>query len=248
MLTIEPIKAFDDNYIWCIYDLNSRQAIVVDPGDAGPVDRFLTAKELSLSDILITHHHYDHTHGVTELKRQHNSTVFGPKNPQIAGIDHALSHLDEITVLGINFQIIATPGHTLDHIPSVFCGDTLFAAGCGRIFEGTAVMLHQSLQQLAALPSNTRVYCTHEYTMANLEFAQAVEPNNQQLSERITAESLKRSQLQPTLPSTMALELMTNPFLRSHIPEVIASAQQQGQRCETPLEVFTAIREWKNHF
>lgn len=259
MLTIEAIPAFDDNYIWCLYHSVSKQALVVDPGEALPVMDFLEQHQLQLSHILITHHHYDHVNGLALLKSHYHAQVYGPHNPSIDGIDHYLNAGDQLQLLGLSFEILAVPGHTLDHIayfcpalaqqPRLFCGDTLFAGGCGRIFEGDAAMLQNSLAQLAALPPATLVYCAHEYTMANLAFAKALEPNNPQLLARIASDSSKRQAGLPTLPSTIATELASNPFLRCHSHELRQSAQQHSGCNElSEAETFAVIREWKNHF
>ena len=274
MLTIEAIPAFDDNYIWCVYHSVSKQALVVDPGEAQPVLDFLQQRQLNLSHILITHHHYDHVNGLALLKSHYHAQVYGPHNPFINGIDHYLKAGDRIELLNSSFEVLEVPGHTLDHIayfspdlnssdlkstglkntdqpnqPRVFCGDTLFAGGCGRIFEGDPAMLQQSLAQLAKLPAETLVYCAHEYTLANLAFAQALEPSNSALQARIAADSSKRQAGQPTVPSSLALELATNPFLRCQSPELIRSAEQYSGRSGLNRgDTFAVIRDWKNHF
>jgi len=257
MLTIAPIPAFDDNYIWLIYDQASREAFVVDPGDAAPVLQALQKLELTLVGVLITHHHFDHVGGLAQLRSDFNPVVFGPHNPAIEGISEVLGTGDSIEVLGENFEVLEVPGHTLDHIayfrpgdePLLFCGDTLFAGGCGRVFEGTPPMMLQSLQSLAALPPATRVYCAHEYTLANLAFAQAVEPDNAALNRRMDAAQASRARNEPTVPSNLALELATNPFLRCDQAELQASLRSQGKlQGETTADIFTTVRGWKDNF
>ena len=255
---IQALPAFQDNYIWTIIDGDSRCACVVDPGDAAPVIAFLDANRLRLNDILITHHHLDHVGGLRELIGKYRPRVFGPAG--IAGVEHALAEADRAEVLGVDFRVFEVPGHTLDHIayfhdgsrhdtPILFCGDTLFAAGCGRLFEGTPAQMLASLRKFAALPPATAVYCTHEYTLANLAFATAVEPANAALRARVSSEQAKRDGGAPTLPSTIALELATNPFLRCARPALAASAQQRlGRAAVDETEVFGAIREWKDQF
>jgi hydroxyacylglutathione hydrolase len=257
MLTIAPIPAFDDNYIWLIFDQASRQAFVVDPGDATPVLETLQKLELTLSGVLITHHHFDHVGGLAALRAKFDPVVFGPRNPAIDGISKALGAGDSIEVLGHNFEVLEVPGHTLDHIayfhpgdePLLFCGDTLFAGGCGRVFEGNPPMMLRSLQSLAALPPATRVYCAHEYTLANLAFARAVEPDNAALAHRMDEAQASRSRNEPTVPSDLALELATNPFLRCDQADLQASLRSQGKPTgKSTADVFTTVRGWKDNF
>lgn len=257
MLQIEPIPAFSDNYIWLLYDDTGDGAWVVDPGDAQPVIDTLTRKGLTLLGVIITHHHFDHVGGLEILCERYDCKVYGPQNPEIGAITDRLSAGDSAGVLGLSFDVIEVPGHTLDHIayfhdgknPILLCGDTLFAGGCGRVFEGTAPMMHRSLQALAALPSSTRVYCAHEYTLANLAFASAVEPDNAALSERVAQAQETRSRNEATVPSTLALELATNPFLRCEAPELKAALRAQGKlQGETGDEVFATVRGWKDNF
>jgi hydroxyacylglutathione hydrolase len=253
-IQVTPIPAFQDNYLWLLD--NGRAAAVVDPGDAEPVLRHLDAHKLALSAILVTHHHSDHIGGIAELLARYPVPVFGPAGEDIADLTVRLREGDSVTVpkLGTTFSILDVPGHTAGHIAYVgngmlFCGDTLFACGCGRLFEGTAAQMTASLAKLAALPGGTRVYCAHEYTLANIRFAEAVEPGNNALRERKIREIQKREKGIPTVPSSIALECETNPFLRCSAPEVVASAARTaGRKLHQPQEVFGALREWKNHF
>jgi len=251
-LTVEPINAFQDNYIWLLH--NGEQAAVVDPGDAAPVLAALSLRSLELTDILITHHHFDHTGGVETLKSKLGCKVSGPINPNIDSIDNRLTEGDTLTVLDTDFSVIEVPGHTLDHIAFVgdgivFCGDTLFAGGCGRVFEGTFPMMRSSLGKLRDLPADTLVYCAHEYTLANLRFAAAADPENAQLKARIAYCEGLRDQDQPTVPSRIADELETNPFLRWDAPGVISnlSAKEKLSGGDSD-DVFAGLRQWKDTF
>lgn len=256
MLAIEPIPAFTDNYIWCLHEGGA--AWVVDPGDAAPVIDFIEARRLELQGILITHHHLDHIGGVGELcERFGLTTIYGPDNPDIAGITDVLREGDTIAVLGQPFAVLEVPGHTLDHIaymsiglepPALFCGDTLFAAGCGRLFEGSPEQMFASLRKFKKLPPTTRIFCTHEYTQANLRFAQAVEPDNLALKQRAQSADDVRANDQPTLPSTLALELATNPFLRTAQSAVRAAAMGRDAQSANEVDVFASIRRWKDQF
>ena len=260
MLVVSPIPAFNDNYIWMLHMYDSKDVIVVDPGDAKPVEDKLEQEQLNLAGILITHHHFDHTGGISELSRHRSIPIYGPENQSIEGITHALSDGDTIEILGYPVHIIATPGHTLDHIsyytehgkngcPTLFCGDTLFVAGCGRLFEGTPTQMHKSLSRLAQLPGDTNIYCAHEYTQSNLRFALEVEPDNTTLLSQITNTSLLRKKNKPTVPTTLKQELATNPFLRSDQPEVVRAASQRASlKNPTPVEVFSVIRKWKDNY
>ncbi|WP_210639148.1 hydroxyacylglutathione hydrolase [Pseudomonas sp. Tri1] len=255
MIQISALPAFTDNYIWLLQDHATQRCAVVDPGDAAPVHAWLDAHPgWALSDILVTHHHHDHVGGVEALKNATHATVYGPASENIPARDVALSDNDTLSVLGMDFDVYAVPGHTLGHIAYyhhglLFCGDTLFAAGCGRLFEGTPAQMHHSLSRLAALPEDTLVYCTHEYTLSNLKFATAVEPGNPDIAARLEKVSRQRNEGVMTLPSTLALEKLTNPFLRTAETSVKQKADERnGQRNETPSEVFAALRAWKDKF
>jgi hydroxyacylglutathione hydrolase len=257
MTSIIPIPAFRDNYIWAI--TNGRSAAVVDPGDAAPVLAWLDENRVSLSAILATHHHADHVGGVRALRAQYDVPVFGPAHEAIPERTHALGDGDRIAVPGVDllFSVFDIPGHTAGHIayytlppdPLLFCGDTLFAAGCGRLFEGTPHQMATSLAKLAALAVETRVYCGHEYTLANLRFAAAVEPANADIEARTLHERGKRERDLPTLPSTIGAERATNPFLRAGLPDVMAQAAAHAGRAMTgAVDAFAVLREWKNTF
>jgi hydroxyacylglutathione hydrolase len=254
-LTITPLPAFSDNYLWLL--TRGSEAAVVDPGDAAPVCGALERQRLRLSAILVTHHHGDHVGGVVALKSRTGATVYGPARESIDGVDHRLAGGAEATVLGIRFRVIDVPGHTAGHIayfaadespPLLFCGDTLFACGCGRLFEGTPAQMLASLDALAALPPQTRVYCAHEYTLANIRFAQTIEPGNADLAGRATNDALARSRGEPTLPSTIGLERATNPFLRCDMPSVRAAVAGSADEAVDRTSVFATLREKKNLF
>lgn len=252
MLTLVPLPAFDDNYIWVWHD--DRHAVAVDPGDPDPLIRFLNTHGLELSAILITHHHRDHTGGNAVLRERSNCRIHAPDNPRIPAITHVVRGGDVVHVpeLGLHFDVLATPGHTLDHVSyvghgCVFCGDTVFGCGCGKLFEGTPAMMAASLDAILALPAETRVCCAHEYTLANIEFAKTIDGNNRALLEREQADRAARARNQPTLPSTLALERATNPFLRFHDADMIAFAARYLARPHpSPAEVFGAIRAAKD--
>ena len=262
-VNITPIKAFSDNYIWAI--TNKQVATLVDPGDASVCIEFLEKNTLTLTSILITHHHSDHTGGINQLvdycqQKKWSLTVYGPANENIPQCDVKLNENDLVVLdeLNINFRIIDLPGHTAGHIayfatdhvmPILFCGDTLFSAGCGRLFEGSPEQMLNSLTKLADLPENTQVYCTHEYTQANLAFALTVEPNNQALVTYNKKVNELRSKGYATIPSTIELEKQINPFLRCYKQSVQASAQQFATDSNgTPQDTFTTIRRWKDQF
>lgn len=255
------LKAFKDNYIWCIHHDSMASALVVDPGSAEAVLAFLDSRQLQLAAILITHHHWDHVDGIIELQQQF---------PQLqlylpAAEQHKIQHLPQqvtllqgcdvlqIEALQLNFQVLAVPGHTLGHLayvchdaasaPWLFCGDTLFSAGCGRLFEGTPAQMYQSLRLLQQLPASSQIFCTHEYTLSNLKFAAVVEPQNQQIVQYQQQLSAQLADGQISLPSTLALEQKINPYLRCHLPHL----QQQWQQPDA-LELFSFLRHWKNQF
>jgi len=257
------VPAFKDNYLWLIHD--GVNAAVVDPGDGEPILEALRTNGLTLTAILLTHHHADHIGGVPLLLEHASVPVFGPRNDGINAVTHPLGQGDQITVPGLDmaFSVLDVPGHTLGHIAYVredgdaaagehwlFCGDTLFGAGCGRLFEGTPVQMADSLAKLAALPDDTLVYCAHEYTLSNLRFADAVEPGNRALQLRTAADSQARGTHLPTIPSTIAIEKATNPFLRYREPAIVDSLVAAGRlsRDASPIEAFAALREWKNVF
>ena len=256
MYKLIAVPAFLDNYLWLLHD--GQQALVVDPGDAGPVERVLKEHKLQLSQILVTHHHPDHTGGVNELRESTGAVVYGPATEQIPKPFSPLSEGDTVSALGIDFVVIDVPGHTAGHIafhapevngnPLLFCGDTLFSGGCGRLFEGTPAQMLASLDKLAALPGNTVVCCTHEYTLSNLRFALAVEPENSDLARYNTRCQKLRQQGQPTLPTSIAQELLINPFLRSRQPALVSSARHFDAAAHDETSVFAAIRQWKNQF
>jgi hydroxyacylglutathione hydrolase len=244
MPNIVPISAFNDNYIWIL--VSGKKAIVVDPGDATPVIDYLKQHELRLAAILVTHHHHDHSGGVAELIAYQNVPVYSAKN------------VDESSTIQIKnfpeFRVLQIPGHTLDHLAFyaegiLFCGDTLFSAGCGRVFEGTMEQMYTSLLKLKSLPVSTKIYCGHEYTLQNLKFAQAVEPNNTAIKNKILAVENLRSENKPSLPALLSEELQINPFLRCDHVDVILAVENRVKKTLTgPAAVFTALREWKNEF
>jgi hydroxyacylglutathione hydrolase len=252
MMRIIPLPAFRDNYIWTLHD--GRHAAVVDPGDAAPVEAFLAAQGLSLTAILVTHHHPDHVGGIARLLERWPVPVFGPASEPIPGRTRPLAEGERLLVPGLDLEltVLEVPGHTLGHIAYLghgllLCGDTLFSAGCGRLFEGTPAQLQASLARLAALPADTRVYCTHEYTLANLAFARQVEPDNPARDDYLAECQALRARGQPTLPSTIGRERAVNPFLRVEEPQVVASlGRWLGHPPANPAACFAALREWKN--
>jgi hydroxyacylglutathione hydrolase len=257
MLQVSPVRAFSDNYIWLIRTPGRpAAAIVVDPGDDRPVDAALEQQGLSLAAILLTHHHADHVGGARALAARHGARVFGPAREKMPCDVQALDEGDEAILenLGLEFSVMAIPGHTLGHIAfvghgAVFCGDTLFSAGCGRLFEGTPHQMLDSLDRLASLPAATRVYCGHEYTASNLKFAAAVEPDNLDVREAQAEVALLRQRDEVTLPSTLGRERLINPFLRCREPSLRESAERHaGRSLPTAVDVFTTVRAWKDGF
>jgi hydroxyacylglutathione hydrolase len=259
-MKLVALPAFADNYIWMIH--NGHEALVVDPGDATPVIHALQAHQLTLGAILVTHRHPDHTAGLPVLRQHFDGPVYGPAKEPIEGVSQTVSEGHGFTALGLSWQVWDTPGHTAGHVAYiaepqeglpwpqslVFCGDTLFSAGCGRLFDGTHEQLFASLQRLGALPGNTWLCPTHEYTLSNLMFAAAVEPQNTQVHDaRQRCEQL-RSKGEPTLPTTVAQELAINPYLRTRQAAVMAQALAHGAPDTSAQSVFTALRLWKNQF
>lgn len=259
-LTVNAIDAFNDNYIWVIGNSNNKNVALVDPGDAAVCLNYLKEHNLILTDILITHHHKDHTGGIKiliEHAPQHEKiNIYGPKNENIDGITQQLAEQDNIQLTSLDcfFEVIDVPGHTAGHIAyyhpdMLFCGDTLFSGGCGRLFEGTARQMHNSLTKLANLPAETPVYCTHEYTLANLTFALTIEPNNQALQQYYHQVKQLRENNARSIPTSIAQELVINPFLRCQQPDVIACAARINSAANTdPIETFAVIRQLKDQF
>lgn len=260
-LTLTPVPAFDDNYLWLLD--NGREALVVDPGDAAPVLAALDARGLTLAGILLTHHHGDHVGGVNALRPHLQGPVYGPSGEKLPEPVQRLCGGDAVDLLGLRFAVLDVPGHTAGHIayfaaqvpgqaPLLFCGDTLFSGGCGRLFEGTPSQMHASLQSLAALPSATRVCCAHEYTLSNLRFAREVDPTNAALAAYIAHCEAERAAGRPTLPVPLGTELRINPFLRCTEPALQDAARRHAPlklpAAPSPVDVFATLREWKNGF
>ena len=252
-----PLPAFQDNYLWVLHD--GQRALVVDPGDAQPVMACLQREGLQLEAILVTHHHPDHIGGVDALREATGAKVWGPAREHIPEPFAPLSEGDSLSVLDLRFDVLDVPGHTAGHIayyceslegrPLLFCGDTLFSAGCGRLFEGTAAQMLASLDKLVALPADTRVCCTHEYTLSNLKFAKAIEPDNAELIDFAARCETLRAQGRPTLPSSIGQERRINPFLRSREEGVARAARHHGGPAVIdPVSVFATLRQWKNEY
>ncbi|MBS3804671.1 MAG: hydroxyacylglutathione hydrolase [Oleiphilaceae bacterium] len=264
MLTITPIPAFTDNYIWCLEDRKTGKALIVDPGQAEPVTEYLEERGLTLDTILVTHHHPDHTGGIDELNRRHSPTrITGPAESPFKGLTNTVHPGDTVVWEAFEFAVMAVPGHTLDHIAFfsetrlddaeiLFCGDTLFVCGCGRLFEGTAAQMHQSLASLRKLPDTTAVYCAHEYTLANLKFARSFLPDDTGLADYEKTCQQLREQGEATVPAILGKEKRLNPFLRWDDPELIKAAKAYGARQGLPTDndtaVFAAVRHAKDHF
>jgi hydroxyacylglutathione hydrolase len=256
-MNLLPLPAFSDNYIWLLQ--HQGLALVVDPGESTPVSHWLKENNHRLDCILVTHHHGDHTGGVSALQREWGAKVYGPANEKLGFEYQAMAQGSELSWQGLNFRTIDVPGHTAGHVayyaepadqtPLLFCGDTLFSGGCGRLFEGTAAQMLQSMDKLAALPSSTRVCCAHEYTLSNLKFANAVEPDNLVLKDYISKCQQLRSQNLPTLPAELGNELQINPFLRTRKPSVINAVKKMAPRgTDNEAEIFAQLRIWKNEY
>ncbi|TFY99310.1 hydroxyacylglutathione hydrolase [Ramlibacter henchirensis] len=256
-MKLVPLPAFQDNYLWVLHD--GQRALVVDPGDAQPVLEFIRRSGLQLEAILVTHHHADHIGGLAAVRDATGAQVFGPARESIPEPYRPLAQGDRIGALGLPLEVLDVPGHTAGHIayftpdvdgaPVLFCGDTLFSGGCGRLFEGTPGQMLSSLDALAALPASTRVCCAHEYTLANLRFARAVEPSNEELARYQQHCEELRGRGEPTLPATIGEEKRINPFLRTRQPSVVRAAQAyNGASARDEVAVFAAIRQWKNEF
>ena len=252
MLTVKSIPAFKDNYIWLIQNPDNH-CVVVDPGDATPVLEAIEKDNLILDAILITHHHYDHVDGISELKRHFPATkVVGPNDEPIPGITRPVEDGDQVDIFGERFMVLSVPGHTLGHVAYVgdeklFCGDTLFSAGCGRIFEGTPAQMFNSLQKIASLPDETNIYCAHEYTAGNLAFALVAEQDNAHLQRYRDQVNRLRANGQSTLPTTLSNEKLINPFLRCDQPSIKRSVADKAYD-NSDIETFAALRRWKDEF
>lgn len=271
MFQIHAIPIFSDNYVWCLVDPD-KNAIVIDPGCGNSIIQYIETHKLKLKAILVTHHHPDHIGGVAALKAKYPLRVFGYQDAALNFLDERFKDNECFELLNIKFKVLEVPGHTLDHIaffaeipisssesdsahqsdttPCLFCGDTLFSGGCGRLFEGTAEQMHTSLSKILTLPGNSRVYCTHEYTLSNLNFARTLMPNNRKLLDYTVRCQQLRDNNKPTLPTSIALELEINPFLRTYDNELIESLQKSGllEQSDNPVEVFRATRKAKDRF
>jgi len=256
MMQITAIPTFRDNYVWALHGewSGTSVAVLVDPGEPGAILSWLLARKTRPIAILVTHHHADHVGALETLCQRWPMPVFAPRKEAIVGTTHAVAEGDEVLVpeLGLNFKVWETPGHTRGHVcylghGNLFSGDTLFSCGCGRLFEGSAAHMHASLQRLATLPPETRVYCAHEYTLPNIGFARELEADNPALEVRYQEARARRKAKQPTLPSSMARELATNPFLRCHIPAVRAALEAHFRRTlADETEAFALLRQWKD--
>ncbi|MDC2972163.1 hydroxyacylglutathione hydrolase [Gammaproteobacteria bacterium] len=253
MLIVEPIKAYTDNYIWLVS--TNEGSIVVDPGESKEILNLIDSNKIDLKGVLITHHHYDHTNGLLDLTNKMNLEVYGPK--KIEGINNIVKESDKFSLIGINFEVIEIPGHTLDHLafysfnnkdPILFCGDTLFAGGCGRVFEGTFEQMFKSLKKISNYPKETKIFCGHEYTLSNLKFALEVDEDNKLLAdEYINVKNLISSDI-PSLPTSLNKELKMNPFLRCNEINIKNKVTDKFDIIDDELEIFTALRKWKDNF
>ena len=253
MLSVEPIKAYTDNYIWLVS--TNEGSIVVDPGESKEILNLIDSNKIDLKGVLITHHHYDHTNGLLDLTNKMNLEVYGPK--KIEGINNIVKESDKFSLIGIDFEVIEIPGHTLDHLafyssnnrdPILFCGDTLFAGGCGRVFEGTFEQMFKSLKKISNYPKETKIFCGHEYTLSNLNFALEVDEDNKQLAdEYINVKKLISSDI-PSLPTNLNKELKVNPFLRCNEINIKNKVIDKFDIIDDELEIFTALRKWKDNF
>ena len=253
MLSVEPIKAYTDNYIWLVS--TNEGSIVVDPGESKEILNLIDNNKIDLKGVLITHHHYDHTNGLLDLTNKMNLEVYGPK--KIEGINNIVKESDKFSLIGIDFEVIEIPGHTLDHLafyssnnkdPILFCGDTLFAGGCGRVFEGTFEQMFKSLKKISNYPKETKIFCGHEYTLSNLKFALKVDEDNKQLAnEYINVKKLISSDI-PSLPTNLNKELKLNPFLRCNEINIKNKVIDKFDIIDDELEIFTALRKWKDNF
>ena len=253
MLNIEPIKAYTDNYIWLVS--TNEGSIVVDPGESEEILNLIDSNKIDLKGVLITHHHYDHTNGLLDLTNKMNLEVYGPK--KIEGINNIVEEFDKFSLIGIDFEVIEIPGHTLDHLafyssnnkdPILFCGDTLFAGGCGRVFEGTFEQMFKSLKKISNYPKETKIFCGHEYTLSNLKFALEVDEDNKLLAdEYINVKKLISSDI-PSLPTNLNKELKLNPFLRCNEINIKNKVIDKFDIIDDELEIFTALRKWKDNF
>ena len=253
MLSVEPIKAYTDNYIWLVS--TNEGSIVVDPGESKEILNLIDANEIDLKGVLITHHHYDHTNGLLDLTNKMNLEVYGPE--KIEGINNIVNESDKFSLIGIDFEVIEIPGHTLDHLafyspnnedPILFCGDTLFAGGCGRVFEGTFEQMFESLKKISNYPKETKIFCGHEYTLSNLKFALEADEDNKQLAdEYINVKKLISSDI-PSLPTNLNKELKVNPFLRCNEINIKNKVIDKFDIIDDELEIFTALRKWKDNF
>ena len=253
MLSVEPIKAYTDNYIWLVS--TNEGSIVVDPGESKEILNLIDTNKIDLKGVLITHHHYDHTNGLLDLTNKMNLEVYGPK--KIEGINNIVKESDKFSLIGIDFEVIEIPGHTLDHLafyssnnkdPILFCGDTLFAGGCGRVFEGTFEQMFKSLKKISNYPKETKIFCGHEYTLSNLKFALEADEDNKQLAdEYINVKKLISSDI-PSLPTNLNKELKVNPFLRCNEINIKNKVIDKFDIIDDELEIFTALRKWKDNF